>query len=538
MAYRLYPDGHRELVRGIDISGTPLVALQSIRAASREVETFNGVCGAESGWVPVIGVGAEPAAREARDREGVHPARPAAGARIRPRSRTRRCPVKQALAASLCSPCSRPATPRSPRRSRRRRPQLGGASTAVTNEILDTIAEEMNRAMTELQIPGATPSRTRSLQDHRGRRQRRRRRARPDHVEAQPPLRQPRGARPRRQPQTSTTATSSSPGDRDRRRAAFNLPLEADAADRRARRLARHRPGLQGGADPAPRQARGPQGRRHAAPERGARVDRRQAGRRRGAGARARARDARRARERARRPLGGVPRPADLRDSRVAFTSYLERRWYITTDGTSAHRHAPRSRRADRGQRPGRRRPAPAAVLPPLRPHRARTCPTTRTSPARSKRLADTIVALAKAPVIGHATPARCCSRARARPAWCATRWRPTSAARRCPRGCRRRRRKAVRRRAHRQGRPQACCRRSSRSSTIPPPKDGDGNALIGGYKIDDEGVAAQKVEVVEGRHAGDAAAPAARRRRRTRSRTATRGAPPTAARSTAARPI
>ena len=53
LAYRLYPDGKRELVRGIDISGTPLVALQSIRAASREVQTFNGVCGAESGWVPV-----------------------------------------------------------------------------------------------------------------------------------------------------------------------------------------------------------------------------------------------------------------------------------------------------------------------------------------------------------------------------------------------------------------------------------------------------------------------------------------------------
>jgi TldD protein len=53
MAYRLYPDGKKELVRGIDVSGTPLVALQSIRAASREIETFNGVCGAESGWVPV-----------------------------------------------------------------------------------------------------------------------------------------------------------------------------------------------------------------------------------------------------------------------------------------------------------------------------------------------------------------------------------------------------------------------------------------------------------------------------------------------------
>lgn len=53
MAYKLYPDGHRELVRGVDIGGTPLVALQSIRAASRDIETFNGVCGAESGWVPV-----------------------------------------------------------------------------------------------------------------------------------------------------------------------------------------------------------------------------------------------------------------------------------------------------------------------------------------------------------------------------------------------------------------------------------------------------------------------------------------------------
>ncbi len=53
MAYRIYPDGKRELVRGVDIVGTPLLALQSIRAASREIETFNGVCGAESGYVPV-----------------------------------------------------------------------------------------------------------------------------------------------------------------------------------------------------------------------------------------------------------------------------------------------------------------------------------------------------------------------------------------------------------------------------------------------------------------------------------------------------
>jgi len=53
MAYRLYPDGHKQLVRGIDIVGTPLTALGNILAAGRKVETFNGMCGAESGWVPV-----------------------------------------------------------------------------------------------------------------------------------------------------------------------------------------------------------------------------------------------------------------------------------------------------------------------------------------------------------------------------------------------------------------------------------------------------------------------------------------------------
>lgn len=53
MSYRLYPDGRKELVRGVDITGTPLTALGSILAAGRPLETFNGMCGAESGWVPV-----------------------------------------------------------------------------------------------------------------------------------------------------------------------------------------------------------------------------------------------------------------------------------------------------------------------------------------------------------------------------------------------------------------------------------------------------------------------------------------------------
>jgi TldD protein len=53
MTYRVYPDGRKEVVRGVDITGLPLTALGNIINAARPVETFNGVCGAESGWVPV-----------------------------------------------------------------------------------------------------------------------------------------------------------------------------------------------------------------------------------------------------------------------------------------------------------------------------------------------------------------------------------------------------------------------------------------------------------------------------------------------------
>jgi predicted Zn-dependent protease len=54
LVYRVYADGRPdELVRGVDLIGTPLATFERIIAASNEVETFNGVCGAESGWVPV-----------------------------------------------------------------------------------------------------------------------------------------------------------------------------------------------------------------------------------------------------------------------------------------------------------------------------------------------------------------------------------------------------------------------------------------------------------------------------------------------------
>ena len=54
MVWRVYADGRPdELVRGVDIVGTPLVALNSILVTGDKLEVFNGICGAESGQVPV-----------------------------------------------------------------------------------------------------------------------------------------------------------------------------------------------------------------------------------------------------------------------------------------------------------------------------------------------------------------------------------------------------------------------------------------------------------------------------------------------------
>jgi TldD protein len=54
MVWRVYPDGRPdELVRGVDIVGTPLLSLNNIILTGDTEEVFNGVCGAESGQVPV-----------------------------------------------------------------------------------------------------------------------------------------------------------------------------------------------------------------------------------------------------------------------------------------------------------------------------------------------------------------------------------------------------------------------------------------------------------------------------------------------------
>ncbi len=56
MVYRIYPDGRQELVRGVDLIGTPLATFTRIVAADKQPGAFNGICGAESGVVPVSAV--------------------------------------------------------------------------------------------------------------------------------------------------------------------------------------------------------------------------------------------------------------------------------------------------------------------------------------------------------------------------------------------------------------------------------------------------------------------------------------------------
>lgn len=57
IVYRVYVDGRPdELVRGVDLVGTPLAMFSQIEAAGNRYAVFNGVCGAESGGVPVAAV--------------------------------------------------------------------------------------------------------------------------------------------------------------------------------------------------------------------------------------------------------------------------------------------------------------------------------------------------------------------------------------------------------------------------------------------------------------------------------------------------
>jgi len=57
VVYRVYTDGRPdELVRGVSIVGTPQAALTRIVATGDHQDIFNGICGAESGSIPVSAV--------------------------------------------------------------------------------------------------------------------------------------------------------------------------------------------------------------------------------------------------------------------------------------------------------------------------------------------------------------------------------------------------------------------------------------------------------------------------------------------------
>ena len=57
VVYRVYADGRPdELIRGVDIVGTPLTCFDRITYTGDDPDVFNGTCGAESGWVPVSAV--------------------------------------------------------------------------------------------------------------------------------------------------------------------------------------------------------------------------------------------------------------------------------------------------------------------------------------------------------------------------------------------------------------------------------------------------------------------------------------------------
>ncbi len=56
LVYKIHLDGTRELVRGVDLIGTPLTTFSRVEAGASDFEVFNGMCGAESGPVPVSAV--------------------------------------------------------------------------------------------------------------------------------------------------------------------------------------------------------------------------------------------------------------------------------------------------------------------------------------------------------------------------------------------------------------------------------------------------------------------------------------------------
>ncbi|MFT3694353.1 MAG: metallopeptidase TldD-related protein [Kofleriaceae bacterium] len=197
---------------------------------------------------------------------------------------------------------------------------------------------------------------------------------------------------------------------------------------------------------------------------------------------------------RAKQLSGSFKDAKDLRESRVAVTSYLERRWYLTTEGTNVTdtRRASgvvitASGQADDGQlvhdyflRYG---------------HTAKDLPTDKELEAEAKRIASSVSALEKAPVIAH-YDGPVLFEGEGAVGIIRNTLAPHLGGTPVPEGLNPQEAKTF-------GGALAGSvgeRVLPTSMTLvddPTAKEGGGKALIGGYKTDDEGVAAQKVTVV-----------------------------------------
>ncbi|MCW5800972.1 MAG: hypothetical protein KIT31_01055 [Deltaproteobacteria bacterium] len=184
-----------------------------------------------------------------------------------------------------------------------------------------------------------------------------------------------------------------------------------------------------------------------------------------------------------------------VRDARVAVTSYLERRWYITTEGTAVTD----TRRASGVVINANGQADDGSALHQyfLRyGHTAKDLPTDDDLKAEAKKLVDNLTALAKAPIMEHYTGPVLFEGEGAVGLIRAT-LAPHLGGTPVPEGLNPTEAKNFGGALT----DKVGDRVVSPTLTIvddPTAKVGGGKALIGGYKIDDEGVAAQRVEVIK----------------------------------------
>jgi predicted Zn-dependent protease len=185
-----------------------------------------------------------------------------------------------------------------------------------------------------------------------------------------------------------------------------------------------------------------------------------------------------------------------IRDSRVAVTSYLERRWYLTTEGTSVSdtRRASgiviaASGQSDDGQ------PLQQYFL--RYGHTAKDLPSEDELLADTKKLVDNITALQKAPVMEHYS-GPVLFEGEGAVGLIRSTLAPHLGGTPVPEGLNPQEAKTFGGALTDKVGLRVLAPNLSIADD-PTAKEGGGKALIGGYKIDDEGVAAQRVEVVSG---------------------------------------